>query len=193
MNKNFFFFFLLVYIMSNSQRAYCFTSFANQEPIFNPEEVRYMIFQQEECPETYNLHYQGYVEFYRKITMKTAFKILGFESQGRFFIRKGTRQQARAYCMKSETQIDFPKEFGDFRAGGQGARCDLKQLIDDIKEGKSDFELMEQDPQGFKENMKFIGVARSLIKEEDNRVKLEKKFSTTVLNENQEKWWTWMN
>ena len=62
--------------MSASQRSWCFTSFELDEnqfpkyPTFIPEEIRYIVYQVEQCPDTGKLHIQGYVEFPKKITMK---------------------------------------------------------------------------------------------------------------------------
>lgn len=88
--------------MSKSQRAYCFTSFDSTKPVFNPENCRYLIFQEEECPETFNLHFQGYAEFPKKITIKSAMRILNI-SKGWLEPRYGSREEARDYCKKSRS------------------------------------------------------------------------------------------
>lgn len=52
---------------------------------------------------------------------------------------------------------------------------------------------MIEDPELFKENMRFIKVARSLIENEKNKEYLRNAFSETELNENQKNWNTHLN
>lgn len=87
--------------MSNSQRAYCFTSFEESKPIDDPKEVRWINYQEEICPTTGKHHFQGYAEFYRKVTAKTARKILGVSYVEKRF---GTREEARDYCIGNQNK-----------------------------------------------------------------------------------------
>lgn len=181
--------------MSASQRSWCFTSFELDEnqfpkfPTFIPEEIRYIVYQVEQCPETGKLHIQGYVEFPKKITMKKAQSILQLKT-AHLEKRRGTRDEARIYCMKEESRRQGPYEFGDWLAGGQGARTDLHKILDNISQGKSDYEMMYEDPELFKENMRFIKTARTLIEEHKSKEYLKTNFNpeTTVLNQYQVEW-----
>jgi hypothetical protein len=61
------------------------------------------------------------------------FKGTAFEG-GHFEARKGTRDQARDYCLKEVTHIEGPWEFGQWTSGGQGKRNDIQFVVDRIKE-----------------------------------------------------------
>lgn len=65
--------------------------------------------------------------------------------------RQGTREQARAYCMKPETRDTSvlesgPWEFGEFAEGGQGHRSDLDSVAALVQEGKTIQEIAEAYP-----------------------------------------------
>ena len=137
-----------------TSRHYCFTSY-NLE-MWNPEVIKtrennghfpkYLVYQYEKCPTTGNVHVQGYLEL--KSPMREAgIKKLFQDAQLRFFERRGTRTQARHYCMcngakctsectldedRRQTKIRLygPTEFGEFRADnfGQGKRTDLEKI-----------------------------------------------------------------
>ncbi len=49
--------------------------------------------------------------------------------------RRGTRDEARAYCMKADTKIKGPWEYGNWIAGGQGKRNDLLEVADLVADG----------------------------------------------------------
>ena len=59
--------------------------------------------------------------------------------------RKGTRDQARAYCKKLETRVDGPFEFGDWLAGVTD-KIDHFAMKELLKEGKSDLDIFEEHP-----------------------------------------------
>ena len=46
------------------------------EPCYNEDKVRYLLYAPEECPETGKKHWQGYVYFRDKVSIKTAQRIL---------------------------------------------------------------------------------------------------------------------
>lgn len=77
--------------------------------------VRYIVYQQELAPTTNRPHFQGFVIFKRKVTMKTAKKILCSDT-AHMEPRKGTRDEARAYCMKQDTRVPGtePVEVGEW-------------------------------------------------------------------------------
>lgn len=165
-----------------SSRSFCFTSF-KKELIFDKKKIRYIIYGNEICPTTKRPHLQGYVEYYKPTTFKQAQKSVGDEVCW-LKKRKGTRDQARSYCMKDKNFV----EYGDWSAGGQGARNDLRNLMEKIKNNESDFEICEDDPLLFKDNMKFINVYRNLWQEELNKKLLKAKFEKFELNEDQNHW-----
>lgn len=84
--------------------------------------IRYFVFQIETAPETGKHHAQGYVEFevqHRRSALKKVCPKWHFEP------RSGTRDEARAYCMKQESYVaGTRREHGTWIAG-RGARSDL--------------------------------------------------------------------
>lgn len=120
-------------------RAWLFTSFhASSEQVRHAieasEQVKYAIWQVEQCPETGRLHVQGYVEFKRPTRLAACKRAIG-DAQAHVEQRGGTPAEARAYCSKEETRIAGPWEFGVF--SGQGSRSDLVELHESLRTGKS--------------------------------------------------------
>lgn len=109
-----------------------------------PEGVNYIVWQWEKCPTTGNLHMQGYAEFPNKIRWAAAGKRLGLGLGTHWEYRKGTQYQAIEYCKKPE------REFGPWELGQpapcQGARSDLKECFEMIKNGASLLDIAEKQP-----------------------------------------------
>lgn len=91
----------------------------------------YIVYQKEKGDEGTE-HYQGYVEFSKRMTMKTLKKI---NARAHWEKRKGNQRQAREYCMKEDTRIDGPWELGEFKQ--QGKRTDIDDFVEELKDGKS--------------------------------------------------------
>lgn len=115
---------------------WCFTSYENEAPPYVAEKMKYMVFQIERCPDTQRLHFQGYVEFARSYKMQTVKNLLGSNTI-HVEPRRKERHEAREYCMKEDTRIDGPFEFGIWNDKSQGRRSDLQDVSKSIKEGKS--------------------------------------------------------
>ena len=111
-----------------ASRSFCFTLFDETVPPF-PDYVRYAIYQREKCPESGRLHYQGYMEFN---SPKKIGGLKKWSSTAHFESRRGSREEARAYCMKEESRVSPPVEFGKWTAG-QGHRTDLDSACELIK------------------------------------------------------------
>lgn len=130
------------------RRAYCFTDFdwegllAGLQIEGLPDKCRYLVMQQELCPDTGRLHMQGYVELTRSMRISQVKSLLS--QTAHFEVRRGTRDQARAYCMKEDTRTDGPWEFGDFGEGGQGKRTDLMDIKQKLDEGRSEKEIADE-------------------------------------------------
>lgn len=106
--------------------------------------LRYGVFQLEQG-ENGNNHYQVYLEFTqgkRFEYIKERFPTAHIET------RKGTRKQAREYCMKIDTQLSPPVEIGEWKEE-QGKRTDLQDIYEKIKDGWTDAELLEEYPSQF--------------------------------------------
>lgn len=113
-------------------RNYMFTIFEEWKSDKFDKDVKYAIWQKEICPKTLKVHTQGYIEL-NKVMRYEALKDKYFTDDTHFEKRMGTREQARAYCMKEESAIpDTCFEYGDF-GKSQGFRSDLEKVAEDIK------------------------------------------------------------
>lgn len=128
-------------------RNWCFTIFNMDVPMppVDTVRVRYIVWQQEVTPTTNVSHIQGYAEFNVPVTMGQC-KTIFADPTMHLEIRRGTRQQAREYCMKDDTRVvgTLPSEFGVFANAGQ--HTNLDELYKDIKNGASAGEIMENFP-----------------------------------------------
>lgn len=116
-------------------RLACFTSYLETPPTWNPQFMRYMIYQKEECPETKKLHWQGYIQLKKQCSIKQIQEVGGLLNQ-HIEEQKGSNNEAKAYCMKEETRVSPPVEFGKF-CPGKGARTDLEIACEQAIEDKS--------------------------------------------------------
>lgn len=94
----------------------------------HPKE-RYVVWQLE-AGENGTPHYQGYIELTAGVRLGSLKKWL---PTAHFEGRKGTRDQARDYCTKSDSRVDGPWERGNYDAGGQGKRNDLADACATLK------------------------------------------------------------
>lgn len=90
--------------------------------------LKYFVFQREK--ETTE-HFQGYVIF----STQTRFQELKeLDARAHWEVKRGTAQQARAYCTKTNTRVSGPYEFGE-NPTGQGHRTDIMSAIDTLRDG----------------------------------------------------------
>jgi len=101
----------------------------------------YLVFQ-EEVGSQGTKHYQGYAEFNKRVRPAGLTK----HFKPHWEKRKGTRDQARDYCMKAETRKAGPWELGVWSSKSQGKRTDLMEVCEAIKEGKTQKEIFEEFP-----------------------------------------------
>lgn len=103
----------------------------------------YLVFQEEKGANG-TKHYQGYIEFTKRCRPAGLTK----HFKPHWEKRQGTRNQARDYCMKGESRVAGPWEHGDWsgKCGEQGKRSDLIDVVERIKEGKSQREILEEFP-----------------------------------------------
>lgn len=148
-----------------SSRSYCFTlnnpTIAETE-IIEDSGCRYLIYGIEIGENQGTLHYQGYLEMTSPQRISYLKKWL---PRAHFEPRKGTREQAREYCMKDGEWI----ECGSWEAGGQGARNDLEVLMNRVKKNEPMINIMESDPQSVSRNLRFIEKYRELTEKEQTR------------------------
>ena len=114
-----------------TSRRWCFTlNNPERDDLVFPDNVRYAIWQRERGEEGTE-HLQGYIELAKPQRLSWCKNVI---ARAHFEIARGTRDQARDYCRKSDTRVAGPFEFGEWKSGGQGSRTDLnavKALIDD--------------------------------------------------------------
>lgn len=119
--------------MSNRCRNVCFTSYISDMKISVDPNIRYYCMQQEKCPNTGKLHWQGYIEFFKPMRYNAIKDILG-DKAVHLEKRRGTAVQASDYCKKVESSVpNTLVEFGSM--SNQGERIDIYEAVDDIRHG----------------------------------------------------------
>jgi len=95
---------------------------------------QYMVYQVEQAPTTERWHIQGYLILRRPSQMNIVANM--FPCAVHLEGAHGTPLQCQAYCMKLETRVAAPIEFGIFPAQTQGQRTDLVAAATTIREHK---------------------------------------------------------
>lgn len=134
------------------------------------DKVKYCCFALEIAPTTGHKHFQGYLEMVKKITL-TGIKKLFNEWGAHWEPRKGTREQARDYCMgmpdengnKTKEGVLGVWETEGWDNGGQGARNDLKAVVDMLKNGASIYDIAYKETSSFLKYHKGIERAHALF------------------------------
>jgi len=118
-------------------RHWCFTWYDDAWPTWIPDKMHYLVYQVEICPETNRFHIQGYVEFKRSQRLNSAKKLLKTLT-AHLEPRQGSRDQARAYCMKEESRAGGehagPWEYGEWTTGAE-KRSEIQLAVESIKSG----------------------------------------------------------
>jgi len=125
-----------------TSRHYAITFWTKPENTL-PKGVRYAIYGEEICPETKTEHWQSYIELespMRLAGVKKLYKDNTLHAEA----RKGTRDEARTYCMKDNKF----EEFGSW-IKGQGHRTDLENIVNKLKEGSKLSEIMLEQPETY--------------------------------------------
>lgn len=143
-------------------RAWVFTlntpGFAPESLPPHPDE-RYVVWQLEKVAHE---HIQGYVELTKQrrlANMKKWLPTAHFES------RRGTAEEARAYCKKEESRVAGPWERGEF-GFAPGKRSDLDAVKDAIKAGASRRELLDEHTEVLAKYPRFVSEYQKVIREE---------------------------
>lgn len=95
--------------------------------------VTFGVGQVERCPTSGRLHLQCYLVTTTKLRLVTVKSFFG-DSAPHLEARRGTHNEAVAYCTKEETRVAGPWTFGQAPAG-QGFRSDLASVAQDIENG----------------------------------------------------------
>lgn len=118
------------------KRNWCFTDFTKSDyaAVFNDDrnKIRYVGWGVEECPDTFRIHHQGWVQFSIAVSRLGAKKRLNLP-RTHFEECKGTPSQNDEYCKK--TGEHHFHSLGQWVC--QGMRTDLEALQTLIKEGKT--------------------------------------------------------
>jgi len=94
-------------------------------------ETKYIIYQKERGQEG-TVHLQGYVIFKKAMRISALKKI---NARAHWEKRRGTHEQAKAYCSKEDTRIEGPFAQGEEPA--QGKRSDLLEIKEKLDQGVS--------------------------------------------------------
>ena len=102
--------------------------------------MKFLVFQEETCPDTGRPHLQGYTEFKTPVRRLAFQRWLG-DAVCHCNASKGSADENVTYCTKEETRRAGPWTIGE--AGGQGQRTDLAALQASLLEGATNRELWE--------------------------------------------------
>lgn len=152
--------------MTTQSRSWCFTV-NNPDSQLTPDidwpadSVRYCIWQME-IGENNTQHYQGYIELSRNQRLTWIKRLAGLE-RAHIEPRRGSREQARAYCQKEESRVDGFWEYGSFEEGGRGRRNDVAALKELINNGKTELEIFDAEPAAYVRYYRAIGHIQMLL------------------------------
>lgn len=93
------------------------------------DHFNYFVYQ-EEKGESGTVHFQGYLECRQQI--KKSWLIIHFSPRADYRLRRGTQEEAIAYCKKEETRVEGGQsgEFGQPKAGAGGCKRDREAAIE---------------------------------------------------------------
>lgn len=161
-------------LLSTMSKYYCFTYFNIHNE--QPEDLLkgrfdYLVYQLEKAPETGNCHYQGYVCLKKIMKLQTLANLL---LKAHVEPRKGNHAEAKKYCMKDETRLAGPFEFGSDAEipQGKGERTDLKQIYELVQTGANYKDIVESFPSEFIKFHAGIEKVKRILDEDNARKKL---------------------
>lgn len=117
-------------------RAWCFTSYNNDPPEWNDQRMKYLLYAPETCPDTGRFHFQGYVYYKDKVSIKKSQELL---NTGKHHHEPASGDAASNYSYivgpyekdgKNKPYNPNYKEFGSMPK--QGNRKDLDELKEKI-------------------------------------------------------------
>lgn len=96
-----------------------------------PRGIQYLIFQEERAPDTGTIHFQGYLE--TPNTIRMSWLKNNFNSRAHYDIRRGTQEEAIAYCSKEESRVEggLSRELGQ-KSGPTSAAEKKRQRIETL-------------------------------------------------------------
>lgn len=146
-------------------RAWCITTFKPelQEAPHNlfqalPEKAKFVIWQQERCPDTQRVHMHIYIRFAEPVRFAAVQKLIN-DMGAHCEPRRGTEKEAADYCRKEDSRIAGPWFFGQ-EAQGQGDRTDLHAALEMVKAGATNAQIAEAMPEVYARNHRGIQAVR---------------------------------
>nr|AWF94037.1 replication associated protein [Gossypium darwinii symptomless alphasatellite] len=129
---------------------WCFTIFFTTAsspdlvPLFENTSVSYACWQEEESPTTKRRHLQGYLQLKTKKSLSAVKSLFGDLNPHLEKQRARRTDEARDYCMKEETRVSGPFEFGDYCPSGSHKRRQRESVI------RSPVRMAEENPSVFR-------------------------------------------
>lgn len=121
------------------------------EGFTSPTFMKNLCYQFEQCPNTGRHHLQGFISFNRHIRIRQLQRI--FHNHKLHAVPAlGSPYENREYCTKGESRLPNtqPVVIGKkWSRKRQGKRSDLEILVDMIRQGMTDFDIMSADPKGY--------------------------------------------
>ncbi|ACQ65861.1 truncated alpha-rep [Gossypium darwinii symptomless alphasatellite [Gossypium harknessii]] len=137
--------------MPSAQSVFwCFTIFFTRAsppdlvPLFENTSVSYACWQEEESPTTRRRHLQGYLQLKTKKSLSAVKSLFGDLNPHLEKQRARRTDEARDYCMKEETRVSGPFEFGDYCPSGSHKRRQRESVI------RSPVRMAEENPSVFR-------------------------------------------
>lgn len=128
-------------------RYWCATSFNYNQTALKSlgtiTNVRYSIWQLEECPTTGKIHAQIYLQLFNRVRITTVQKLIG-DATAHVEAAKGDPDANIAYCSKIDTRHSEPTITGEPMRPGK--RTDLIEACETIKQGATFLEIAEKHP-----------------------------------------------
>lgn len=130
--------------------CWCFTenkesSFKRWEKFIKGEteaRIEYMVYQKEKGETTSKIHLQGFIILSGK--QRQSYLIKRLSQTASYRPMWSTREACRNYCMKEETRIEGPFEFGEFKQVKKGQRTDITSMKESIDNG-ANYETIKND------------------------------------------------
>lgn len=156
---------------AKSYRIWCCTGWDpevwKEDKMVIHEHIKYLVYQLEKSPTQEalgqeKLHAQAYVVFDIPVVLSTAKKYIGDAKAHLEPSWDKDREKARSYCMKEDTRVKGPWEFGEFELTGQGKKkCSREALFNFLMEGHTLEECYAENPYTYVTYEKFFIAANA--------------------------------
>ncbi len=128
--------------------------------MFDHEAMDYLVYQ-EEMSESGTYHFQGYCEFSKQTSLGPAKELLGGPTV-HLERRRGTQEQAIAYCKDPDKRIEHTEPYEEGEPRHQGKRVDLEGFKDAVMAGERQRDLVEEHYGILARYPRFYGVLKSM-------------------------------